>query len=138
TLARSSPFARSPPPVPRIDFAALSASWCYVYVVGVVHRAAYQPRAAEPGGNCAFERLVPFSCKGPRLLSELRGPPHDRGRCAPRRRHPAACAGTPVGAEPAASAPLSPGMGPRLVPRRARGVHARPAVVSAKARAAPR
>src|SRR5713226_8248207 len=49
--------------------------------------------------DCTFERLVPFSCK-------------DRLRRTPRGRHPATCAGTPVGAEPAASAPLSRGMGP--------------------------
>jgi hypothetical protein len=102
--------------VRRIDFVALSASRYCVYVVGVAHLAAYQPRAAEHGvlyrvidehletfldaaahhadgqrlpkfveqefrdfltcgvlehgfarlrcGNCAFERLLPFSCKG--------------------------------------------------------------------------
>jgi hypothetical protein len=102
--------------VPRIHFAALPASRSCVYVGGVAHLAAYQPRVAEHGvlyrvidehletfldaaaqpadghrvptfveqefrdfltcgvlahgfarlrcGDCAFERLVPFSCKG--------------------------------------------------------------------------
>ena len=103
--------------MPRIDFSALSVSRNCVYVVGVAHPAAYQPRTAEHGvlyrvieehlesfldaasqhadgqplprfveqefgdfltcgvldhgfarlrcGDCAFERLVPFSCRRP-------------------------------------------------------------------------
>ena len=49
TPARSPPVARPPPRVPRIDFAALSASQSCVYVVGVACLAAYQPRVAEHG-----------------------------------------------------------------------------------------
>jgi len=45
----------------------------------------------------------------PRLLPELRGPTHDRGRRASRRRHTAVRSGTPMGAEPSPPAPLSPG-----------------------------
>jgi hypothetical protein len=49
-------------------------------------------------------------------------------RGASRGRYPAVRRGAPVGAEPSPSAPLSPGMGPRALSRRARGLHARPAV----------
>jgi len=91
---------------------------------------------AAPLWRLRLRAAGPVLVQGARVLPELRRPAHDRGRRASRGRHPAACAGAPVGAEPAPPAPLSHRVGPQALSRRA--LRAGTAVVPAKTRAAPR
>jgi Putative transposase len=84
------------------------------------------PRATRSCvGSMRARSLGAVLVQGARLLFKLRGPPDGRACRAPDRSCLPRRAGPPVGAEPALSAALGAGVGPRSVSRGSRCVRAR-------------